>query len=171
MSTRKSHCLNGHPRTPENVTAKRGCRLCRNERARLRNQTPEWKAYYRRWYQDNLDRSRQYHSQGKERRLRRGRDLRIDPTGINQAKFWPQVDRSGGPDSCWEWQGCVGPGGYGLFDSVAAHRVARALTEGKIDAGIVLHHACENKVCVNPKHLEPMTPSEHARHHRSKAAA
>lgn len=36
---KKTHCHNGHPRTPENLTTGRGCVLC----DRLRKSRPEWK--------------------------------------------------------------------------------------------------------------------------------
>jgi hypothetical protein len=36
-----------------------------------------------------------------------------------------------------------------------------------IPAGLELHHVCENKLCVNPEHLQPMTRCDHLRLHRN----
>src|SRR5438874_974236 len=27
--------------------------------------------------------------------------------------FWSKVDKSGGPDACWPWTGCINAWGYG----------------------------------------------------------
>lgn len=46
-----------------------------------------------------------------------------------------------------------------------AHVVVYELLVGRVPPGWHLHHKCEQKGCVNPKHLTPLTPSEHARLH------
>lgn len=44
-----------------------------------------------------------------------------------------------------------------------AHRAMYAAFVGPVLAGQHLHHHCEQPACVNPAHLEALTPSEHAR--------
>lgn len=64
---------------------------------------------------------------------------------------------------CWNWQRSFSDDGYGLSGGTTAHRVIyRRLTSRNID-GLHLHHRCENTRCVNPAHLEEMTPGEHTR--------
>lgn len=90
-----------------------------------------------------------------------GRDLKFGSEAYRQW-FWANVDRSGGPDACWEWQGSKqGPERmyYGNawredhYDK--AHRVAWELERGPIPEGqIVMHMVCDMGWCVNPSHLE-----------------
>ena len=83
-------------------------------------------------------------------------------------KFWSRVDRSVGPESCWLWLGPRnGKWQYGNFHDSRltpprwrAHRFAYELLVGPIPEGLTLDHLCFNTLCVNPKHLEPVTMRE-----------
>lgn len=79
-------------------------------------------------------------------------------------RFWNRV-AIGTLSDCWLWLGSLGTQGYGQVSQdgrlVKAHRVAYELTNGPIPDGLVVHHWCAVKRCVNPEHLEAMTRSEH----------
>lgn len=62
---------------------------------------------------------------------------------------------------CWEWPGVTHSEGYGLARGDLAHRVLYELTIGPVPYGHELHHQCENRLCVNPLHLEPLTRAQH----------
>lgn len=70
-------------------------------------------------------------------------------------------------DGCWIWLGAA-RGAYGSFcyaagRSMSAHRWSYQHFVGQIPEGYQIHHLCRVPACVNPAHLTPLSPREHAR--------
>ena len=84
------------------------------------------------------------------------------------------IDRVLVQDGCWEYAQVrsderLKPNTYGYFHidrgRRMAHREVYRILVGPIPGGMQLHHTCQNTACVNPGHLEPLTPLAHKRRH------
>jgi HNH endonuclease len=68
---------------------------------------------------------------------------------------------------CWRWTGARNPQGYGQITingkRRSAHRTAYETWTGEIPEGLHIDHLCRVRDCINPAHLEAVTPLENAR--------
>ena len=67
------------------------------------------------------------------------------------------------PNGCWNWIGSRHSQGYGFFwymgRTMRAHRFAYEYYNNTvIPSGLVSDHLCKNTRCVNPAHIEIITP-------------
>lgn len=65
---------------------------------------------------------------------------------------------------CWNWLGTVRQG-YGFQGTWRAHRLSYATFVEPVNKGWHIHHLCENKLCINPKHLHQKHASWHIHDH------
>lgn len=76
-------------------------------------------------------------------------------------RFWSKVDQSGGPDSCWLWQGGLCKNGYGKFQYCPTGKFPQvhvraprfALLLWRHASPLYVLHRCDTPRCCNPKHL------------------
>lgn len=82
-------------------------------------------------------------------------------------RFWAKVWRDE-DTGCWLWLASKYPSGYGqvgwshngVKKVVGAHRVAYESLVGSIPEGLHIDHLCRNRACVNPSHMEVVSPGE-----------
>jgi hypothetical protein len=96
----------------------------------------------------------------------------MDRSGPRKVQHLPE-DR-GYDTPCWIWQRTKtkpnpkgGAGGYGKTrykgKEYLAHRLYYQEAKGPIPKGMQIDHLCKQRDCVNPDHLEAVTPMENTR--------
>lgn len=69
-----------------------------------------------------------------------------------------------GENNCWLWTRSLSKDGYGWASldnrTWQAHRLVYVLLRGTPPSHLVLDHLCRVRHCVNPEHLEPVTPRQ-----------
>lgn len=89
-------------------------------------------------------------------------------------RFWEQVEKT---ESCWNWIGACGRGGYGAIGrefhgkkalTIRAHRASWEIHFGPIPDGMLVCHKCDNPPCVNPSHLFLGTHEDNAKDRSAK---
>lgn len=95
--------------------------------------------------------------------------------GDDVARFESKIEAGPIPDyapdlgPCWLWtEGLTPNGGYGVFNVAystiqLAHQWSYLYHVGSIPDGLELDHLCRVPKCVNPYHLDPVTPAENKR--------
>lgn len=90
------------------------------------------------------------------------RRIGVDP----RVRFWEHVSKT---ETCWLWIG-QRKKGYGYFRGGRAHRLSYVWARGPVPIGLEIDHLCRVRSCVNPSHLEAVTPKENNRRSTSPTA-
>ncbi len=105
---------------------------------------------------------------GEPRRFLHGHSGRnVDRRGLLGEGYFVIRD-CGYETPCWVWIRALDQKGYGISYSATrkrqykAHRVVYEQRVGLIPEGMIPHHLCFNHSCVNPQHLQIITPLQNS---------
>jgi hypothetical protein len=97
----------------------------------------------------------------KTKTKRRKKKMNTGGFEVIEKRFYSNVRKT---NACWIWNGSKHLNGYGRFGvnklRISAHRFSYMINKGHIDEGMFIHHECNRKDCVNPKHLYLVTPKQ-----------
>jgi len=79
---------------------------------------------------------------------------------------------------CWIWMGWVNDSGYGMIrrqknnvkEHIRVHRYVYELLNEPIPKNMTIDHLCRVRLCVNPHHMEIVSPVENVMRGESRAA-
>lgn len=90
-------------------------------------------------------------------------------------RYWDKIHKRG-EDDCWNWIAGLNTGGYGAIKGTRtdrdgfpfypmwqAHIVSFTIHNGPPNEGLFVLHKCNNRRCVNPKHLYEGTQLDNGR--------
>ena len=99
-------------------------------------------------------------SDRRKARERNGSSTSLD----DMRRIWAKLSNGG----CITWGGAVNSKGYGVVGGYGQNKLVHRViyewfTQGPLPKALQIHHRCGVKLCVNPSHLQALTPAEHER--------
>lgn len=83
--------------------------------------------------------------------------------GERKSLAWFQRNSRITDSGCWEWQGMLNHGGYGILGGFLVHRQTFVIAKGSIPSDLQIDHLCRVRACCNPAHMEAVSAAENSR--------
>lgn len=95
--------------------------------------------------------------------------LELTPQPPVMDRFWSKVNKT---ETCWLWTGAADSAGYGSFRvsrgvDLGPHRFVAKYVMGLAIDGLHVDHKCHQPRCVNPDHLQAVTPQQNQENRRA----
>ena len=91
---------------------------------------------------------------------------------VDPKRLTYKLEDRGFSSECWAWTGTMLLSGYGAMgigqSKFRAHRVSYVYHRGSVPLDMDLDHLCEQRDCINPDHLEPVTHQENMKRWRER---
>ena len=104
------------------------------------------------------------HEKGKPYTYLLGHAIRVNTNRKGYYLVGYEIKDCGYDTPCWVWRHDI-KAPYPMSNGRRVYRILYEQKYGSLPKGTQSHHKCRNKRCVNPDHIQPLSPQKHGEIH------